>query len=222
MKRLHALAVSFDALARRERIMVFAAAVTILGAAVFALVVDPALARAKSARAAIAEHEVRIAALRGLHAEQSAKLAQDVNAPVRSALAGAQAELAAVETQIKGFHRSLIPAQDMGQVLSGLLRKEGAARLVSLRNLAPEPLLTEDDGARQGARSAPPRALLYRHGIELVLEGGYFDLLDYLSTLEKQPWRVLWSETNLTARYPVSRLQLKMHTLSLDESWLSV
>lgn len=225
MKPLADLARRFDGLARRERVLVLVAGVTLILGLAFALVIDPALARAKAARATIAERQAQVAMLRGVHAEQLARLAQDVNTPVREALAKADEDLAVLEGEIRTFQQTLIPANSMGQVLAGLLRKDIGAKLVSLRNLPPEPLLADGNPAgTPAARSGdvPARALLYRHGIELVVEGGYFDLLDYVSALEKQPWRVLWSETSLTGTYPVSRLRLKLHTLSLDASWLSV
>lgn len=219
----------FDALAPRERLLIFAAVATLIAGVAFALIIDPALTRTKAARNAIAEREGQLSMLKAMHAELSARMSQDVNEPVRAELGQAQADLAAAESDIKAFHRTLIPADAMGQVLNGLLQRDGGVRLVSLRNLAPEPLMAdavatarEDGGAVKEADAAKGRPLLYRHGIELVVEGDYFDLLKYLTVLEKQEWRILWSDTRLSARYPVSRLELKVFTLSLDESWLSV
>lgn len=217
-----ALVARFDALARRERVLVFAALVTLLGGVALTMFIDPSLKRAKAARDAMADRQNQLTVLRSQHAEHTARLAQDINAPLHAELAKVQVELAAVESEVRALHHSLIPAQDMGQVLGGLLQKKAGARLVSLRNLPPEPVLTQATAPRVAPNGSPPRALLFRHGVELVIEGGYFDLLDYLVTLEQQPWRVPWTETSLTARYPVARLRLKIHTLSLDESWLSV
>lgn len=221
----------FDALAPRERVLIFSAAAVLVAGVAFALFIDPALTSAKAARNALIERQGQLSMLRAMHAELSARLSQDVNAPVRAELGRAQADLAAAESDIKAFHRTLIPADAMGQVLGGLLQRDGGVRLVSLRNLAPEPLMADGNGvsalraeadAATEVGAARGRPLLYRHGIELVVEGDYFDLLNYLAVLEKQDWRILWSETRLSARYPVSRLELKVFTLSLDESWLSV
>lgn len=224
MIALKTLAGRFDGLARRERLLVFTAVAALIAGMTFLLAVDPALLRARALRGAIAERQLQLSSLRAIETELSTRLAQDVNAPVRAELQQADQALSAIEGEIQVFHRTLIPAQAMAQVLGGLLQRQSGIRLVSLRNLAPEPLTAEREtreGASAAAKAKRP-ALLYRHGIELVVEGGYFDLLNYLTLLEKQSWRMLWSETRLTARYPVSRLHLKLHTLSLDESWLSV
>lgn len=225
MTPLGKLAKRLNALARRERVLIFAAIACLIWGLAYSLAIDPALSRAKAARAATAERRAQLVMQRGIVEELGARLRQDVNAAVNAELEKSTTELASVDSGIRGLHRTLIPAQEMGQVLDGLLRKEAGVRLIALRNLPAEPVIV-DDGALSPARSpadgAPEKARLYRHGIELVVEGGYFDLLNYLAQVEKQPWRMLWSETELTARYPVSRLQLRLHTLSLDESWLSV
>jgi MSHA biogenesis protein MshJ len=58
--------------------------------------------------------------------------------------------------------------------------------------------------------------------VEIVVQGSYSDLLDYVSRLEKQPWQVYWGRTVLAAEYPKVVVTLTLYTLSLDKSWLVV
>lgn len=71
-----------------------------------------------------------------------------------------------------------------------------------------------------------PRAAqlgLYKHGVEISVEGSYADLLNYLGELEHMPWQVYWGSVSLSAQgAPLSRLTLVVYTLSLDKTWLSV
>ncbi|MFN0313616.1 MAG: hypothetical protein ACKVQA_01065 [Burkholderiales bacterium] len=220
---MNKLAQRFDALARRERVLVFFAFVSLVLGAAFALVADPALVRSKDLSNRIAEHERQLATLVLNQQAIQAQLATDVNAGPRAQLSDTQAQLRELEGQIKGLHQTLIPARSMAKVMSGILQREGTVRLISLRNIPAEPL-TLDEPAKTAAKAGKGEShgLLYKHGVELVVEGGYFELLSFLSSLEKQPWRMLWAETSLSAEYPKARLRMKLYTLSLDPAWLSV
>ena len=59
----------------------------------------------------------------------------------------------------------------------------------------------------------------YRHGVELTLKGSYFDLLQYLSQLEKLPARLIWGRTELLVdKYPEVRLTVQVQTVSSQPS----
>jgi MSHA biogenesis protein MshJ len=71
-------------------------------------------------------------------------------------------------------------------------------------------------------------APVYKHGVEITVEGRYLDLLDYVSDLEQMPWHILWSKAALNEdkndeiTWPANRLKLTVYTLSLDKTWLSI
>ena len=66
-------------------------------------------------------------------------------------------------------------------------------------------------------------ATLYRHGVELVLEGGFNDLLAYLLAAEALPQRMLWGSVSLKVeQHPRSVLTLHVYTLSRDRHWLEI
>jgi MSHA biogenesis protein MshJ len=63
----------------------------------------------------------------------------------------------------------------------------------------------------------------YVHPIELVIDGQYADIVEYLEALEKLPYRFRWSSLELvTAGYPRNRVRIVLSTLSLDSTWLGV
>ncbi len=71
--------------------------------------------------------------------------------------------------------------------------------------------------------SSAPTPTLYRHGVELELEGGFSDLLSYLRTVEALPQRVLWGSVSLKVeQHPRSVLTLRVYTLSRDAHWLEL
>jgi MSHA biogenesis protein MshJ len=74
------------------------------------------------------------------------------------------------------------------------------------------------------APAAPPQpSLLFRHGVQLVLEGSYPDMVNYLQALEHMPTRLFWGGAALDAqKYPQARLTLTLYTLSLDQKWIAL
>ena len=61
------------------------------------------------------------------------------------------------------------------------------------------------------------------HAIEIVIDGQYADILDYLAALEALPWKFRWTlARTVTAGYPRNRVRIVLSTLSLDSTWLGV
>lgn len=83
-----------------------------------------------------------------------------------------------------------------------------------------------------GALNTPPTATpaavegapLYRHGVEITVEGSYGDLMAWLFSLENLPGpRLLWGGVKLNVdQHPTVRLSLTVYTLSLDRAWLEL
>lgn len=75
------------------------------------------------------------------------------------------------------------------------------------------------------ATAAPVRSreLLYRHGVEIVLQGNYLDMIDYMNALETLPTQLFWGKATLDASaYPKAQLTLTLYTLSLDQKWMKL
>lgn len=71
--------------------------------------------------------------------------------------------------------------------------------------------------------TAKPRELLYRHGVEIVLQGSYLDMINTMQALEALPVQLFWGGAHLDAQqYPEARLTLTLYTLSLDEQWMKL
>ncbi|MQA41784.1 type II secretion system protein GspM [Rugamonas aquatica] len=76
-------------------------------------------------------------------------------------------------------------------------------------------------GTPAAAQAQTP--LLYRHGVQLVLQGSYLEMIDYLEALEALPTQLFWGAAALDAeQYPQARLTLTLYTLSLDQKWIAL
>lgn len=64
---------------------------------------------------------------------------------------------------------------------------------------------------------------IYKHGVEITMQGSYLDLANYVAELEAMPWQLFWSKAKLNVEeYPKTTLTLTLFTLSLDKKWLNL
>jgi MSHA biogenesis protein MshJ len=127
-----------------------------------------------------------------------------------------QTQLANLDSQLKSTARGFVSADRMIEVLHDMLDRQGRLELVSIRNLPVTSLVPAVDGSTE---FHPP----YVHSIEIVIDGQYADVLDYLAALEALPWKFRWTSLDLsTAGYPRNRVRIELATLSLDATWLGV
>lgn len=77
--------------------------------------------------------------------------------------------------------------------------------------------------AAPAADPSPDTPRLYRHAVELQVEGSYADLLAYLRTLEALPHKLLWGALTLQVeQHPRVLLTLRLYTLSPRASWVEL
>ncbi len=109
-----------------------------------------------------------------------------------------------------------VPADEPEQINAGtklLLKAQPPA--------APAPA----PAANAAAPPVPPKQapLLYRHGVEIELQGSYLDMVNYMEALEAMPTQLFWGKANLNADdYPNARLSLTLYTLSLAPKWIAL
>jgi MSHA biogenesis protein MshJ len=221
-----------DALTRRERLMVFAAGAGLILFLAYELGIGPAVNRARSLGEIVANQKNQIVAGSAQRAELQRLLKQDPDAAVREHIAARRKQIAEIDTHLLRLQRTLVPPESMGAVLEQLVGSEGRVRIVRLRNLPPAPLVEKGATQTPAPNAAVPATLspdgqegnrrVFKHGVQVVVEGPYLDLLAYVARLEKQPWQVYWGRTVLTADYPKARVELTLFTLSLDRAWLVV
>jgi MSHA biogenesis protein MshJ len=240
-QRLIELGNKIDALSLRERVMVFAAVAAAIVFVANTLVFEPMLARQKALRAQISLERNNAMAIDAELVGLVQAHTLDPDAADRARLDAAIAEAAQLGAALRSTQRGLVAPDKMVALLESLLKGRGGLRLLSLKTL-PVSGLNEGafnaDSASEPAPAAPglkapakaePRPaakapeLLYRHGVELTLQGAYPDMLDYMAALEAMPSQLFWAKVKLEAEdYPRARLTLVLYTLSLDQKWIAL
>lgn len=227
------LAVSgkFAALNRRERMIVFFAVLICTLAILNTVLLDPVAVRNKTLSNAISADQTQMQSLRQQLSAYAQQGAIDPDAQNKARLAELQIRVQTLDKELYGLQSALVSPDKMPELLRGLLQKNGQLKLVELKTLPVTGVLdtksTDTDGqvpaAEPSDHAASNDSLMFRHGVEITIEGRYLDLLDYVAAVEQLPWHVLWSKAGLsTDNYPRDQLILTVYTLSLDKAWLSI
>lgn len=214
----------YAALSRREQLMIAAAAIAVVFFGLLTTWVDPASKRATALRGQLAGQEKELATLEAQIGSLKSKL-HDPDAANRKALAELNARLAGIDSEIGNLDEKLVPPKRMGRVLQAVLSRHRGLALVSLRSVAPEPLLATpvDKGATVKKELVTERENIFRHGLEIRVAGSYADLLAYVTDLERAPQRLLWGGMTLkVTAYPRAELTLMVYTLSRERDWLAL
>ncbi|WP_342114802.1 hypothetical protein [Pseudoduganella sp. OTU4001] len=219
MKALWAkLSSRIDGMTLRERIAVFAAAVAVVLYALHILVLNPLFARNKQLADEIRQQNQRVEAANIEIGVRMAAFGANPDLAAQQRLAELNREAAKLAGSLRTMQNGLVAPEKMSSLMQQLLRSNGKLRLLSLRTLPASGL-----GGADGKPAAGQRELLYRHGVEVVLQGAYLDMLDYMESLENSPQQVFWGRAQLDARsYPAATLTLTLYTLSLDEKWMTL
>jgi MSHA biogenesis protein MshJ len=221
----------FDALTVRERVMVFGAAATMLIAFAYVFFLDVESAAQRRFASTLAQRQAEMKALQDQTVQLIDARGQDPDRATKQRTAELGAELAKIDAGIAAEERKFTAPGQMRSVVEGLLGRNRAVTLMTMRTLP----VTSVADARADAGGAKPAAgvkpapatsadrLIYRHGIELTVAGAYLDLLAYVRDLEALPTQLYWGALEIDAgMYPKVVMKLTVYTLSLDRAWLNV
>jgi MSHA biogenesis protein MshJ len=227
MKRLWERAhTRYMALARRERGLVLAAAlVLVIGLGVL-LFVEPAVKQRHLLQKQLAQQQADLAALRpqvlALQARQ-----RNPDAATWTQLNALRQQLQLADGEFAQLQRALVSPQEMGALMENLLRSHRGLQLLGLHSV-PVTSVTEllhpaAPGAAAAAGGKGSRDWLYRHGVQITVQGSYADMAAYLAALERLPRRVYWGELKIDAeRWPATVMTVTVYTISLEKTWWRV
>ncbi|MDI1361648.1 MSHA biogenesis protein MshJ [Methylotenera sp.] len=234
------LSTKFNALNRRERWMVACALFAVVFAAINSLLISPVLARQKVISSELATDQAQIQNLTQQISVYTNLAVIDPDASNKQRFTELNSHLKILENQLSGLQNTLISPDKMPELLRSLLKKNGKLQLVELKTLPTKGLLEAESVDKNTVASPAENSStskldtgkqdspVFKHGVEITVEGHYLDLLEYVSDLEKMPWHVLWSKASLNEEqsvsnvWPTNRLKLTVYTLSLDKTWLSI
>ncbi|NMM37564.1 MAG: MSHA biogenesis protein MshJ [Glaciimonas sp.] len=223
----------------RERIMIFAGTALTLVLLLNTLLFDPQFAQQKLLSQKIQSDQSKIAEMQAEIQQKVTSQASDPDTANKKLLQKLQQQSEQMHADLLGLNDVLVKPENMTSLLESILKRNGTLRLISLNTL-PVSTLTpvatnaatipaEKSGVPTSAASpaATPSALgtgeIYKHGVEIVVQGKYLDMMAYMSALEAMPWQLFWGKAKMQVEtYPEATLSLTLFTLSLDKKWLNL
>jgi MSHA biogenesis protein MshJ len=207
----------FEALSLRERALVVFAVLGLLVAAWDTLLMDPLRLKRGALTAELAQAGTTAAGAQNADASDPRQVSI-------TRVGELQTQLHELDMQLASTASGFVASNRMIEVLHDVLDRQGRLTLVSIRNLPVTSLIPRADGSAAPDEGTPAQAQPpYVHAIEIVIDGEYGDILDYLTALEALPWKFRWTSLDLsTAGYPRNRVRIQLSTLSLESTWLGV
>lgn len=213
-----ALIERWQALAPREQWLCLAVALLLPAMLWLVLVHDPLAQRHERLRSQQQADHARLLDANVARAELAARAAADPDRAVREALQAAEAVRERHLNVLQRETAALIDPQRMQKVLQDLLQSRPGLRLQGLESFS-EPLRLP------AAPAVEPAPILYRHGMRLSLEGSYFELRDYLRSIEGGDWRLFWERLDYRVEEAGpgrARITVELYTLSREAGWIGV
>lgn len=230
------LILKIDAMSLRERIMVFAGAALTLILLLNALLFDPQFAQQKQLSQQIKSEQSKIAEMQTEIQQKVKSRADDPDAANKELLKQLQQQSQQMHADLLGLNNVLVKPENMASVLEDILKRNGKLRLISLNTLPVSSLTSAAPNEAKvpvekgvvptpaaTAQSLADTSQIYKHGVEIVVQGTYLDMMSYMSALEAMPWQLFWGKATMHVEtYPEATLSLTLFTLSLDKKWLNL
>lgn len=215
-KRWQLIAQRFNALSLRERGLVLVAGMTIVYLLWNGAVAAPL---GDSRQKLMEQQQLLTQSISTLALEEAAHLqtvAGDMEQALRHERDHLKSQLQGLDAELAELSLGLVSVHQLASVLEEVLVRADRLQLRRLQTLPVEPLTLSTSGQSEGAD-------VYKHSVLLAVKGSYFDVLDYLKTLESLGWRFYWEELRFKQeQYPQGRFELRVFTLSTDEGLLGV
>lgn len=209
-----------DTLSLRERGVLFLVALLVLALIGKIFLFDPQYARQQKLHDQIRADTAKTAVMHAEITHQTQDRVSAADAVKQAMLASLQGQSQGLRGELSDINRMLVKPDDMAALLGDILMRHQRLRLVSFTTLPATNLLA---GLTSAASTPANPGDIYKHRVELVVQGNYLDMLTYMVALEAIPSRLFWAKAVLHVdTYPEATLTLSLFTLSLDKKWLSL
>lgn len=210
----------------RERVLITVTSLVLLLVVVWELSVTPVLTSNNAMTSRLKNLDQQQASLLEQQNTLTERLSSDPSKALRERLASRQARLDRLDAELAETTGKLIAPRAMVRLLQDMLAAQEKLELVAVQLLSPTPIFDQQTEKNQSEEKADQQAagpLLYAHDVELVIRGGYLDVLNYVEALEGMDNRLGWVSLDYEMLdYPDNEIRIRVRTLSLDRAWLGV
>jgi MSHA biogenesis protein MshJ len=214
--QLKGMAARIDAMSLRERALIFITSLVALYFLAVNVLFGPVNVEKDRMQQLVNVKRVETQALEA-QVQALVAIGQDPEAAKRQKFAALQENLKTMDAELVRVTAGLVPPKEMARLMEQMLLKNRGLHVLKVESLPAVPLLN----VLEKAISSGP--MVYKHGMNIEVIGGYLDVMRYLKSLEDLPWKVFWGQVSLkTEKYPNSRVSLLIFTLSTHEAWIGL
>ncbi|MBF0174618.1 MAG: hypothetical protein HQL83_14445 [Magnetococcales bacterium] len=254
MKRpFQELLAKIDARSKNERIYILAAILIVFGSGWNALVRQPLVKKQGAVEQELKTVRGKIDQLMTLERQILANKDQDVNRPLKEKMRQKQEELGQLERALENSARNFLSPGEMTQALRRMLGQMNDVTLVGMESLPGEgvrlqdiqqrimqatakPQKQENSKGKEKKKEAPAAAehepapgeavTLYRHGLNVTLEGNFLEIMRYLKKMESLPWTFYWGGLDYSVSgaegKTTSRAKVFLSTMSFTDGYIGI
>jgi MSHA biogenesis protein MshJ len=218
MEKLRSWAARFDAMSLRERVLILVTLVVALAFPTFTYLIEPAQQQSAVLTSTLQRLQTEAAEATIDYQLAKALKVQDPNAVLQQQIDTFQAQIEDHLQQQKTRSAALVEPLQMVELLQQILRQHPGVRVMGLSKAPPVSIsMAKADEASVTTQG------LFRHNLELVLEGGFFEVQGFLKAAEQANKSLFWNSIDYqVGDYPNARVTLQVYTLSSTQEWLGV
>ncbi|MBF0132839.1 MAG: hypothetical protein HQL75_09680 [Magnetococcales bacterium] len=239
-KHFQALSAHINARSKNERIYLVLAVIIVTGAGWNTLVWEPFHRKNDEMIKNTQKVTEKIKELESIKRQILVNKDKDINRPMKEKLKLKQEELKELELALKDSARNFLSPGEMTQALRKMLGHLTDVELISMESLPGEGVHLKDiqnrimqaTGTENGQKNAPPTpndnnpleqddVTLYRHGLNVTLEGKFLDIMRYLASMEALPWTFYWGGLDYgVTEEGHSQAKIFLSTMSFSDGYI--
>lgn len=207
--RYKQLAIRVDDLQLRERVLLLIGSIVLLFFLADSIGYQPSIKEQQLLLQEIKDQELKLDVLRA----QFSQFYEEPVAEQQNPIAILQRELGSFGHQLQLRLDSMLSPDKATSILEQVMTHEEGLTLNTINTrMITQASIDADTGRNLAAND------INRYELELQLEGGYIETLNYLRALEALPWKFFWSGiTFATTEHPKGKVELEIYTLGQAE-----
>lgn len=211
----------FESLHTRERALILGALVAMVYLLWEFSFLKP---MAEATKAALAQEAIVNGSIKVAEAEvtvMSSLSGHDPNALLKQEIQQLSEKLEGLDSQLASLAVGLIKADQLPVMLHQMLAQSHKMQLLSLTTLPVETIelaAQPSPGEELVHSSSANMAQLYKHAVQVKLQGGYAATYEFMQSLEQSDWKFYWDSFNYEVKeYPSAVITLRVFTLASDK-----
>lgn len=212
------LAIKVDQLSIRERILVSITSLCVLFLLWQVLIFDQINYLKDKISSNSSKMQQQISNLQGQITQVSTTLSLDPVVRLEEQIKKLYKENEELKSKLFGMKEKLISPAQMMLILKNILDNKNL-EVISLKNLSPISVLTNFEEKDQEEENEESKLTfkVYKHGLEIILNGSFFQVRDFLLEAEELPYKLLWEELEFAiTEYPLARVKIVIRALSVN------